>query len=141
LSAGLLLDTNVLGEFGREDANPAIRFWLGKQNAATLFVPSIAIGELAYGVAKLPVGSRRLRFEAWYTSLQAQFATAIVPFDTHAAVVWGRLRADLGASGQERPTIDLQIAAIALCRNLAVVTGNERHFAGLGVEVINPLNA
>lgn len=67
----------------------------------------------------------------------ARSALTIVPFDESAAVVYGPLRARLEAQGEPLDEPDLRIAAIALSRELTLVTGNVRHFArvpGLDVE-------
>lgn len=138
MNRGVLLDTNVLGEFGRPDGDPRVDRWLMEQDAERVFVPSIAFGELAFGIAKLPDGSRKERFDAWFSRLLAAMQGRILTLDLEAALVWGRLRAALRRGGTEKPGLDLQIAAIALSRDLAVVTGNERHFTGFGLDIVNP---
>lgn len=61
----------------------------------------------------------------------------ILPFDAAAADEYGRLSAYLEARGTPIGDMDTLIAATALAYDLAVVTGNERHFRrvpGLAVE-------
>jgi len=61
----------------------------------------------------------------------------VLPFDAAAGRVYGELRADLERAGTPLAEPDLRIAAIALCHDLTMVTGNDRHFArvsGLRVE-------
>ena len=61
----------------------------------------------------------------------------VLPFDEEAAEEYGRLGAHLEAQGTPIGEADTQIAAIALANDLAVVTGNVRHFErvpGLTVE-------
>jgi predicted nucleic acid-binding protein len=96
------------------------------------------MGELAFGIARLPDGRRKDSLEAWFAFLLRAMDGRVVALDLEAALVLGRLRAQLQRMGAEKPGLDLQIAAIALSRNLAVVTGNERHFAGFGLDIINP---
>ena len=60
-----------------------------------------------------------------------------MPFDREAAEVYGPLRAELERQGRPLAAPDLQIAAIALSRDLTLITGNVRHFGrvpGLRVE-------
>ena len=92
----------------------------------------ITVGELIYGAARRgsPTLTRRVR-----DLLDA--AVAILPFDRGAAEVCGELRATLEREGRRLGEPDLRIAAIALSRDLILVTGNVRPFArvpGLTVE-------
>ena len=50
------------------------------------------------------------------------------PFDGDAAIICGRVRAQLKALGTPIGSYDLQIAAIALAHNLILVTHNTREF-------------
>jgi virulence-associated protein VagC len=61
----------------------------------------------------------------------------ILPFENAAAVVYGRIRADLERAGNVIGPMDLLIAAHALSEHATVVTSNEREFRrveGLVVE-------
>jgi tRNA(fMet)-specific endonuclease VapC len=61
----------------------------------------------------------------------------VLQFDTSAARVYGRLRAELEQRGTSVDMPDLMIAAIAMSREMTVITGNVRHIAkvpGLMVE-------
>lgn len=55
-------------------------------------------------------------------------ALAILPFDDPAAGVYADLRVELEARGQRLDEPDLRVAAIALSRDLTLITGNVRHF-------------
>ena len=64
-------------------------------------------------------------------------AQPVIPFDEKAAEAYGPLRAELERRGQRLDGPDLRIAAIALSRDLTLVTGNVRHFErvpGLRIE-------
>ena len=50
-------------------------------------------------------------------------------------MIWGELSARLGHNGA-----DLMIAAQALARDAAVVTGNVSDFAPTGARVVNPFD-
>ena len=52
----------------------------------------------------------------------------VLPFDASAAERYGAIRADLEQRGTPLAEADTRIAAIALSRDLTVVTGNVRHF-------------
>lgn len=53
---------------------------------------------------------------------------SVVPFDAHAADVYGDLKSRLELVGQPLDEPDLRIAATALAYDLTLVTGNVRHF-------------
>ena len=93
---------------------------------------AINLGELLYGAAKR--GSPELA-----ASIREVIVTGvrILPFDRAAAEVYGSLRARLEREGRRLEEPDLRIAAIAVSRDLTLVTGNTRHFErvpGLRVE-------
>ena len=67
----------------------------------------------------------------------ALFSGRVLPFDERAALVWARLMADGTAKGRPRSPLDMIIAAVAEANDCAVVTENEKDFAGL--KFINPL--
>lgn len=91
--------------------------------AENQFTTSITLGELIYGALKHPRPGLMQRVR------DAVFSAAeILPFDETAAEVYGSLRADLEKRGRRLAEADLRIAAIALDRQLVLVTGNLRHF-------------
>ena len=93
---------------------------------------AITLAELLYGAAR--VGRPRL---AEHAGMVVGSMHAILHFDERAARTYGTLRAELEQSGTRLDDPDLRIAAIALARDLTLVTGNVRHFArvpGLRIE-------
>jgi tRNA(fMet)-specific endonuclease VapC len=52
----------------------------------------------------------------------------VIPFDTEAAIEYGKIRADLERRGILIGDADIRIAAIALARDLTVITANINHF-------------
>ena len=92
---------------------------------------SVVLGELYYGAYK---SSRPANLNV-ISTLSRQFAS--LPFDDAAAVIYGRIRAQLATAGALIGPYDLQIAAIALANNLTVVTRNTQEFSrvpGLVIE-------
>ena len=53
----IVLDTNVVSEAMKPDPHPAVRAWLNDQVASTLYLPSVTIAELLFGIGALPAGS------------------------------------------------------------------------------------
>jgi tRNA(fMet)-specific endonuclease VapC len=95
---------------------------------------SITLGELYYGARRLADAGETLLGRIDATLLPN---LAVLPFDVEAAKRYGELRADLERAGTPIGDADMRIAAIAKANELAIVTGNVRHFqrvTGLAVE-------
>ena len=137
----ILLDTNVISEAMKPAPELAVRDWLDAQTAETLFLSSVTIAELSFGIAALPKGRRKDNLTAALEGLLALFAARILPFDTAAAQRYGELAAKARIAGRGFPTPDGYIAAIAATQGFIVATRDSSAFAAAGLQVINPWNA
>ena len=137
----ILLDTNVISEAMKPAPERAVRDWLDAQAAETLFLSSVTIAELSFGIAALPKGRRKDNLTAALAGLLALFAARILPFDTAAAQRYGELAAKARIAGRGFPTPDGYIAAIAATQGFVVATRDASAFAAAGLQVINPWNA
>ncbi len=126
-----LLDTNACVAYLRT-LNSPIRRRLATLSAADISLCAVVKAELVYGAQRSADPTRSL------TELAAFFAPYVsFPFDDAAAMIAGRIRADLAARGTPISPGDLHIAAIALAHDLTLVTHNTREFvrvAGLRLE-------
>jgi predicted nucleic acid-binding protein len=52
----IVLDTNVVSEAMKSEPHPAVRAWLNEQAAQTLYLSSVTVTELLFGIGALPVG-------------------------------------------------------------------------------------
>ena len=50
----IILDTNVISEAMKPDPNPAVKAWLNNQTVEILYLSTIVLAELLFGVAVLP---------------------------------------------------------------------------------------
>lgn len=134
-----LIDTCVASESAKRMPSAAVLQWFASVPAADVFLPSVALGELCKGIARLaPDDPKRPRLVAWLANLRKVFAGRIVPFDERAAVTWGRLCGEAERAGRKRPSIDAQIAATALANGMTLVTRNVDDMAGFDVPIFNP---
>lgn len=137
----ILLDTNVVSEPLRPNGDPAVLAWLDAQIIETLYLSTISLAELRYGVAALPDGKRK---DSLHASLDERvmpaFESRILPFDTAAAEAYGVLRARARSKGKAIATADAYIAAIARANGFTVATRDTQPFEVAGVPVINPWN-
>lgn len=129
-----LLDTDILSNLMKRSPSTALIAKLASVPPEQQFTSSITLGELIFGAHRL--GPRS-------TILLGQIETRLIPnlpilpFDAVAARRYGEVRALLEGQGTPLGDADLRIAAIAMVRNLTIVTANTRHFQrvpGLPVE-------
>jgi toxin FitB len=138
----MLLDTNVVSELMRPAPEAAVLSWLNRQAADTLWLNSVVVSELLYGIARLPDGKRRAQMaQTVQAMLDEDFSGRVLPFDLDAAVVYADLVAVRERQGLAIDIADAQIAAICLAHGAALATRNTKHFDGLGLTLINPWGA
>jgi len=135
----IILDTNVVSEPLKPNADPAVVEWIDAQVVETLYLSTISVTELRYRIAVLPDGKRK---EGLRASLDERilplFESRILPFDMEAAEICAELRARARAAGQGIGTADSYIAGIAAAKGLTVATRDTQPFEAAGVSVINP---
>jgi tRNA(fMet)-specific endonuclease VapC len=117
-----LLDTNILSALIRNPQGP-VAARIGQVGEAAICTSIICAAELRYGAAKR--GSARLTGQM-ETVLGA---VDILPFETPADAVYGKIRCQLEQAGTPIGGNDLLIAAQAKALGFTVVTDNEREFA------------
>jgi predicted nucleic acid-binding protein len=125
---GLLIDSTVCIHAERRRQTPVdlIAEIMERWGDAELWVPVISAGELFHGCWRADTPSRRARREEFIETLLA--VIPVIPVTLAIARVMGQVDARLSAAGQRIPTSDLLIAATALSRGDAIVTGDARHF-------------
>ncbi|MGI8659983.1 MAG: PIN domain-containing protein [Thermoleophilaceae bacterium] len=118
------LDTDVLSALIRPAPPAHLRRRLAALPPTEQCTTSVTLGELVYGAVRHDDARLAQRVEGLIRS-----AGAVLPFDEPAARIYARIRAELETHGRKLDEPDLRIAAIALSRDLTLITGNVRHFA------------
>ena len=135
----ILLDTNVISEPLRAARNANVLAWIDAQIVETLYLSTISLAELRFGIAALPEGKRR---DTLHFSLEQRvlplFAGRILSFDDPASQAYAGLRANARAAGQAIAPADGYIAAIAATHGFAIATRDTSPFEAAGLTVINP---
>lgn len=133
-----LLDTVVLSEMRKRQADPNALQWLQEKPPRTLFVSTVTIGEIERGIEnrRVPDPPFAAALSEWLGQLIMSYEDRVLPVDVAVARRWGQLTVRIG-----HPGIDLMIAATALEHGLTVATRNVRHFAPTGVAVENPFES
>ena len=135
----MLLDTNILSEMMRPKPDKGVISWLNQQNSQHLFICSISIAEISYGLYILPEGRRKQllqqRFELF---IRKAFQFRLLDFNEQAASIYGNVMGNAKVTGHPMSIADGQIAAIALANGFRVVTRNIKDFKYSGLVLINP---
>lgn len=136
----LLLDTNVVSELMRAQPSPVVLDWFARQQNAHFFISAITRAEILLGIALLPAGKRRDTLAAAAEQMFAEdFAQRCLPFDAACADEYAWIVAWRTRHGRAISTEDAQIAAIALARDVPLVTRNGKDFEEIdGLMVLDP---
>lgn len=132
-----LLDTCVVSEPFKKSPQAGVMQWL-LHNAAQSALPSVVLGEIFYGLERMPAGRSRNELQLWVEALSRQFGGRTLPTDDAVWRVFGRLKASVEAIGHPQHDLDLLIAATASVHQLTLVTRNTKHFTDTGVKTLNP---
>ena len=117
-----LLDTNICVAMIRQRP-PQIIHRLISLKPGEVGISSITLAELEYGVEKSTFREQNARaLEQFLLPLE------ILPFDDNAALMYGKIRADLERTGQSIGAMDELIAAHAVSILATLVTDNLREF-------------
>ena len=138
----ILLDTNVISEPLRQSGDKNVLRWMDAQTVETLYLSTISLAELRFGIAVLPAGKKK---EGLHASLEQRilplFAGRILSFDAPASQAYALLRARARAEGEAIAPTNGYIAAIATLQGLMVATRDTAPFVAAGLTVINPWEA
>ena len=137
----IVLDTNVVSEAMKPEPHPAVMSWLNAQAAPTLYLSSVTLAELLFGIAALPVGRRKDMLSKALDGVLGLFRDRILPFDTDAARRYAELAVTARGAGRGFPTPDGYSAAIAAARGFMVASRDTAPYETARVPVINPWGA
>lgn len=133
--AQYLLDTNILSETRKKQADEKVVAFLTSADPSSIYISILTLGELRKGVAQKrrtdPATAASLA--AWVDGLEFGFANHILAVDTATAKVWGELSAQ-----RPRPVIDTLLAATAIVHELTFVTRNTSDVDDIDMTLLNP---
>jgi toxin FitB len=135
----IVLDTNVLSEPLKADADASVVRWMDRQDIDSLYITTINLVELLVGLEIMPCGRRRSTLQTRLAEVLDTFDDSrILPFDVPAARLFAVLVARARVAGSAISVADGQIAAIAAAKGFAVATRDAEPFIAAGVPIINP---
>jgi len=120
-----LLDTNACIALINRTSEPVRkRFSKAVESGEPVWIPSVSLYELWYGVAKsVQTEANTLRLKMFLAG-----PVRVLEFGEEDARCAGEIRNTLERTGKPTGTYDLLIAGQALCRKLTLVTANARGF-------------
>jgi toxin FitB len=135
---GYLLATDVVAGTLETRPDPKLEAWFAWAYERPKFLSVITAGEMERAIRNVADARRRSQMVAWLSfSFRGPGAELLLPVTPAVAARWGQLMS-LAAAGGARDT-DLLVAATAAEHGLALVTGQPRTFAGLGLDLVDPL--
>jgi predicted nucleic acid-binding protein len=136
MSAGFLLDTNVVSELRKgARADAGVRAWFDEHTTDQLWLSVLVVGELRRGVELLRRRDKRAgkRLSDWLATITTEYEDHIIPITTEVCERWALLNVP-----DPVPVIDGLLAATALERDLTLVTRNTVDVERTGVALVNP---
>ncbi len=138
----ILLDTNVISEPIRHEPDERVIEWINAQPMETLFLSSITVAELRWGIELLPAGRRRTTLrDNLERRVLPLFSGRVLSFDLSCTPDYAKLMCVTRKAGISVGMADGCIAAIASANRLTVASRDIKPFKAAGLEVINPWRA
>lgn len=134
----IVADTNVVSELMKAEPSPAVRAWVFAHDRHELRITAMTMAEILYGIQRLPSGRRRTALREAAIEVFSRFTEDVLPFDVAAATVFPEIVDQRDHQGAPISGYDAQIAAICRSNGARLATRNERDFADVGVELVNP---
>ena len=138
----IILDTNVISAMMRQYPEVGVVAWLDRQVPESIWITSVTVFEIIFGIELLAKGRRRKQLEmAFQSVIEEDFFSRILPFEQTAARESALLAARLRREGAPMEVRDTMIAGIALAHRAKMATRNVKHFSGTGIDLIDPWEA
>jgi toxin FitB len=135
----IILDTDVLSGLMKPRPDEVLGKWVNEQPAYSVWTTAITVYEIRFGIDLLTTGRRKQQLEAAFARcLQDALQERILDFDRESANLAGAISARQRLAGTPLDFRDLEIAGIVAAHRATLATRNTRHFANLGIGVVNP---
>jgi len=137
----ILIDTNVVSAIMAPSPVNSVINWLNNHDTTLLYLSTITIAEIGYGLRILPDGKRRQSLSERFKGFLAKgFEQRILSFDERSAYQYAELMGHRKEIGRPLSIADGQIASIARVNDFQIATRNVRDFEECGIELINPFS-
>lgn len=134
----IILDTNVVSALMLREPEPAVVEWLNRQPPSSIWMTSITLFEIQFGLQIMASGKRRSSLAQSFELLLEKIDDRVAPFDRPAAEAASALSASRNAKGRPVDLRDTMIAGIVISQHATLATRNTPHFADIPSQVVNP---
>jgi toxin FitB len=134
----IVLDSNVVSEVMRPKPEPSVIAWLDRQPQPSIWITTITIFEIRFGLLIMPPGKRRDLYIQGFENVITKNDQRVLSFDAEAAEQASALMASRKAKGIPRESRDTMIAGIVLANHATLATRNVRDFDDIGAKLIDP---
>ena len=137
--SGWLLDTNILCELRRPKPEPKVTAFIAAQPLESLFISTVTLAEIRFGIELLPDASRRSELNDWLSlKIRPLFKQGVLEITEDIMLKWRLLVEEGRKVGHTFSQPDLIIAATAQHYGITVVTRDTADYAKARVAVLNP---
>ena len=137
--SGWLLDTNVISELRRPRPSARVRSFISGQRLEDLFVSTVTLAEIRYGIETVGDPIRRAELSDWLLHrVRPMFDQRVLDVSEDVMFKWRLLVEDGRKVGHTFSQPDLIIAATALQHGLTVVTRKTGDYQRARVPLLNP---
>jgi predicted nucleic acid-binding protein len=137
--SGWLLDTNVLSELRRHRPEPKVTAFIADQPVEALYVSTVVLAEIRFGIERVNDASRRAELGNWLThTVRPLFQDRVLEVSEDILLAWRLLVEDGRKAGHTYSQPDLIIAATARHHGLTVVSRDTSQYRRARAPVFNP---
>jgi len=134
----VLMDTCVISELIKTSPDRNVLTWFESTKEEDIYISSLTLGEIEYGISRLPDGKKKNDIASWFRNVKDQLREHTVPVTSEIALKWGVIRANIQKKGYEISVVDGIIAATSICGNFTLATRNISDFRHVDMDIINP---
>lgn len=136
---GWLLDTNVISELRRPHADRNVLAFVASQALESLFISTVTLAEIRFGIELVADASRRADLTDWLThKVRPLFEQRVLPVSEDVMLKWRLMVEEGRKAGHTFSQADLIIAATGAHHGLTVVTRDVSDFERARVPCVNP---
>jgi predicted nucleic acid-binding protein len=136
---GWLLDTNILSELRRPKPEPKVRAFIETQPLELLYISTVTLADIRYGIELLPDAARRSELNDWLThEVRPMFDQRVLAITEDIMFKWRLMVEEGRKTGHTFSQPDLIIAATSQHHGLTIVSRDTADYLRARVAVFNP---
>ncbi len=135
----IILDTNIVSEVMRPQPNDNVMQWLESQDIEILYITSVSMAEIYFGLYRMPKGKRKSGLlEKFQQILENSFQNRLLDFTHEQAHIYAKFCSHAEKIGKPMAIADAQIASIACHHQATLATRNTKDSINCEIDLVNP---